>query len=70
MGGAEKRSGQRNVVAGEMWWRLGGAGDCEVLENFVLRPEKRRAKREIPVGQCGKAVDPERPPKSVPEPPR
>ena len=74
MGGAEKRNGQRNVVAGEMWWRLGGArewkalengrrwrmrgaGDCEVPENFVLRPEKRRAKREIPAGQCGKAVD-------------
>jgi hypothetical protein len=29
------------------------------------RPEKRRAKREIPTGQGGNAVDPERPPKSV-----
>jgi hypothetical protein len=40
MGGAEKRSGQRNVVAGEMWWRLRGAGEWEDSPGggWCLRP--------------------------------
>jgi hypothetical protein len=51
---------------------VGGAGEWEALETGRRwrvvareRDQRREGPREIPARQGGKAVDPERPPKSV-----